>query len=129
MDVKYLYVIVFITVGFLFLVGKNYILLKNSTDYCNSALAGVPKVYLQKLQSVQNWLLELCLGCTNVITLPQFLKTYTGCQYLNEWSSRRPCWSRSDVSAVLLRHISETSAYPPHPRQVDNNCGLQQLEL
>ena len=31
-------------------------------DYCNSALAGVAKVYLQKLQSVQNMAVRMVSG-------------------------------------------------------------------
>jgi len=39
-------------------------------DYCNFALAGVAKVYFQKLQSVQNMVLVWCLECAEVNTSP-----------------------------------------------------------
>jgi len=45
-------------------------------DYCNSMLAGVAKVYLRKLQSLQNMSARIVYGVqyTDVITSSQFLK-------------------------------------------------------
>ena len=48
-------------------------------DYCNSALAGVARVYFQKLQSVQNM-----AECADVNTSPQFLKIYIGYLLVSE---------------------------------------------
>ena len=52
-------------------------------DYCNSALAGVAKVYLQKLLC-RTWLLVWCLECAEVNTSPQFLKIYIGYLLVSE---------------------------------------------
>jgi len=43
-------------------------------DYCNSALAGVAKVYLQKLQSVQNMAARMVSGVRRSENIAQVLE-------------------------------------------------------
>jgi len=62
-------------------------------DYCNYELAGVARVYLLKHQSVQNMAARVVSEvrrCDHITQVLEDLKIYTGCQYLNEWSSRWP---------------------------------------
>jgi len=73
-------------------------------------------------------LLVWWLEHVNVITSLQFLRTYTGCLLVNEWSPRRSWWSGS-VSTVLLLSTSATSAHLPWPHPVERSCALRPVEL
>ena len=71
----------------------------------------IAKVYLHKLQSVQNiWLLVQWLQHVDVIASLQFLSTYTRCVLVNEWSSRGP-WRSESVSTALFQPIPQRSLH------------------
>jgi len=99
-------------------------------DYCNSALAGVSKVYLQKLQSVQNTAARMVSGvrrCEHITSVLEDLH-WLPISQRREWSSRQRCWSGS-VFAVSLQSTSETSAFPLHSSKAASVCNLPLVEL
>ena len=53
-------------------------------DYCNSALAGVAKVYLQKLQSVQNMAVCMVSGVRRSEHVTPVLEDYIGYLLVSE---------------------------------------------
>jgi len=78
-------------------------------DYCNSALAGVAKVYLQKLQSVQNMAAHMVTGacrCDRITPILEDLHWLPVSQRV-VFKTALVVWN---VSTVLLQPMSATSA-------------------
>jgi len=79
-------------------------------DYCNSALAGVAKVYLQKLQSVQNMAVCMVSGVhrsehiTPVLEAVHWLPVSQRVVFKTRLDDLEVCsWCRSSLSQRLLR--------------------------
>jgi len=59
-------------------------------DYCNSALAGVAKVYFEKLQSVQNMAAHMVSGVRRSEHITPVLEDLHWLAVVSKWFSRWP---------------------------------------
>ena len=95
-------------------------------DYCNSALAGLAKVYLQ---SVQNMAARMVPGVRGSERITPVLEDLNWLPVSQRVVIKTALMVWKCVHGVAAAYISATSAYPILPSHVVRICDLQRLGL